>query len=110
MELLTEWVEHESSAGRFSAYLARPAPVTAPMPGVVVIPEVWGVLGDEARRPRPYRDCPATRAARSVRQWVLFLAEGNTTPFGTWVCPASSVFPSEDPPGLWGRSVGSVGF
>ena len=43
MELLTEWVDHESSAGRFSANLARPAPVTAPMPGVVVIQEVWGV-------------------------------------------------------------------
>jgi carboxymethylenebutenolidase len=43
MELLTEWVDHESSAGRFSAYLARPAPVTALMPGVVVIQEVWGV-------------------------------------------------------------------
>jgi carboxymethylenebutenolidase len=42
-ELLTEWVDHESSAGRYSAYLARPAPVTAPMPGVVVIQEVWGV-------------------------------------------------------------------
>jgi dienelactone hydrolase len=42
-ELLTEWVDHESSAGRYSAYLARPAPITAPMPGVVVIQEVWGV-------------------------------------------------------------------
>jgi hypothetical protein len=42
-ELLTEWVDHESSAGRYSAYLARPAPVTAPMPGVVVIQEVWGL-------------------------------------------------------------------
>ena len=43
MKLLTEWVDHESPAGRFSAYLAHPEPVSAPLPGVIVIQEVWGV-------------------------------------------------------------------
>ncbi len=43
MKLLTEWVDHESPAGSFSAYLAHPGPVSAPVPGVIVIQEVWGV-------------------------------------------------------------------
>ena len=163
-ELLTEWVDHESSAGRYSAYLARPAPVTAPMPGVVVIQEVWGVdahIRDLAERfatagygalapdpysaggarppalavdrveaaqlsltlfrrlsgwgcsatkpagPRPYRACPATRAARSVRHGVLSPAERETNPFGTWVFCARVFLPA-DPPGLW-RAGGRLG-
>ena len=43
MKLLTEWVNHDSPAGSFSAYLAHPGPVRTPVPGVIVIQEVWGV-------------------------------------------------------------------
>ena len=45
MELVREWVDHQSPAGSVAAFLARPAPARAPVPAVVVIQEVWGVDG-----------------------------------------------------------------
>ena len=45
MQLSTEWVDYDSARGPTSAYLARPAPVAGPTPGVVVVQEVWGVDG-----------------------------------------------------------------
>ncbi|MGA2471546.1 MAG: dienelactone hydrolase family protein [Solirubrobacteraceae bacterium] len=45
MELKTEWVDLDSPAGQVAAYLARPAWAKAPVPGVIVIQEVWGVDG-----------------------------------------------------------------
>jgi carboxymethylenebutenolidase len=43
MELVSEWVDYESPAGAVAAYLARPRAASGPVPGVVVIQEVWGV-------------------------------------------------------------------
>ena len=43
MELVSEWVDYGSPAGAVAAYLARPRPASGPVPGVVVIQEVWGV-------------------------------------------------------------------
>ncbi len=45
MELVRGWVDLRSPAGSVAGYLARPAPAEAPVPGVVVIQEVWGVDG-----------------------------------------------------------------
>ncbi len=45
MELVREWVDYQSPAGSVAAFLARPAPAKTPVPGVVVIQEVWGVDG-----------------------------------------------------------------
>src|ERR1700677_2947707 len=45
MELASEWVNCEGPAGPLSAYLARPRAATGPLPGVIVIQEVWGVDG-----------------------------------------------------------------
>lgn len=45
MDLTTEWLDIDSPAGQVSAYLARPAWANAPVPGVIVIQEVWGVDG-----------------------------------------------------------------
>ncbi len=43
MELETEWVDYESPAGSVSAYLARPRAAPYPMPGLLVLQEIWGV-------------------------------------------------------------------
>lgn len=43
MELVTERVDLDSPAGPVSAYLARPMPASRPLPGIVVVQEVWGV-------------------------------------------------------------------
>ncbi len=43
MELVSEWVEYDTPAGAVAAYLARPGAASGPVPGVVVIQEVWGV-------------------------------------------------------------------
>ena len=45
MELATEWLDLDSPAGQVSAYFARPVPAREPVPGVLVIQEVWGVDG-----------------------------------------------------------------
>jgi carboxymethylenebutenolidase len=43
VELVSEWVDYDSPAGAVAAYLARPRAASGPVPGVVVIQEVWGV-------------------------------------------------------------------
>ncbi len=43
MELETGWVTHDAPGGSVSAYMARPKPATGPVPGIVVIQEIWGV-------------------------------------------------------------------
>jgi carboxymethylenebutenolidase len=54
VELGVDWVELESEAGACAAFRARPAAAgDSPLPGVVVIQEVWGVddhIQDVARR------------------------------------------------------------
>lgn len=43
MELSSEQVDYDSPAGGVSAYLTRPVAPQGPLPGIVVIQEVWGV-------------------------------------------------------------------
>lgn len=43
MELNSEQVDYDSPAGAVSAYLSRPVAAEGPLPGIVVIQEVWGV-------------------------------------------------------------------
>jgi carboxymethylenebutenolidase len=43
MELSSEQVDYDSPAGSVSAYLSRPVAADGPLPGVVVIQEIWGV-------------------------------------------------------------------
>lgn len=43
MLLHTEWVEHESPRGNINSYLAHPAAPGMPVPGIIVVQEVWGV-------------------------------------------------------------------
>lgn len=43
MELSSEQIDYDSPAGGVSAYLSRPVAADGPLPGVVVIQEVWGV-------------------------------------------------------------------
>lgn len=42
MDLHTEWVTYRSGSDPVPAYLARPARVSAPLPAVLVIQEIWG--------------------------------------------------------------------
>src|ERR1700683_624794 len=43
MELKSEQVDYDSPAGGVSAYMSRPVAAGGPLPGVVVIQEIWGV-------------------------------------------------------------------
>jgi carboxymethylenebutenolidase len=43
MELSSEQIDYDSPAGGVSAYLSLPVAAEGPLPGVVVIQEVWGV-------------------------------------------------------------------
>jgi len=43
MKLQTEWVEYEVDGKKVQGYFARPAAVQAPLPGVLVIQEAFGV-------------------------------------------------------------------
>jgi carboxymethylenebutenolidase len=43
MDLGTEQVDYDSPVGGVSAYLSRPVAADGPLPGVVVIQEIWGV-------------------------------------------------------------------
>jgi len=43
MELSSEQIDYDSPAGGVSAYMTRPVAADGPLPGVVVIQEVWGV-------------------------------------------------------------------
>jgi carboxymethylenebutenolidase len=43
MELLSEQIDYDSPVGVVSAYLVRPGAASGPLPGVVVIQEIWGV-------------------------------------------------------------------
>jgi carboxymethylenebutenolidase len=45
MEIVSERIDYESPAGAVAGYLARPGAAKGPVPGVVVIQEVWGVDG-----------------------------------------------------------------
>lgn len=45
MRLQHDWTEYRSGRGPVRAWLSRPAAVSDPLPGVVVIQEVWGVDG-----------------------------------------------------------------
>ncbi|HEY5285849.1 MAG TPA: dienelactone hydrolase family protein [Solirubrobacteraceae bacterium] len=98
MELSSEQVHYDSPAGSVSAYLTRPVAADAPLPGVVVIQEVWGVDGhirDVADRfagagyvalaPDLYSagaGRPAVLAADRVEAAKAFL---NSIPTGQWM-------------------------
>jgi carboxymethylenebutenolidase len=43
VDLHTEWLTIDGAAGSLAAYLARPTAASEPMPGLVVLQEVWGV-------------------------------------------------------------------
>jgi carboxymethylenebutenolidase len=43
MEIESGWTELESAGGTCSAFRARPVPAQTPLPGILVIQEVWGV-------------------------------------------------------------------
>lgn len=43
MNLQTQWTNWRAGAETVRVFLARPAVVSAPLPAVVVIQEVWGV-------------------------------------------------------------------
>jgi carboxymethylenebutenolidase len=98
MELVREWVSCEGPAGSLSAYLARPSAAAGPLPGVIVLQEVWGVdghiqdvteriasAGYAALAPDLYSaggGRPPVLAAERVNAAKAFL---NTIPMGQWM-------------------------
>jgi carboxymethylenebutenolidase len=98
LELLSEWIVHESPAGAVNAYLTRPRPASAPAPAVIVIQEVWGVDGhiaDVADRfanagyvalaPDLYSAGGGRPAALAVEPVAAAKAFLNTLPTGQWM-------------------------
>ncbi|HWF50326.1 MAG TPA: dienelactone hydrolase family protein [Solirubrobacteraceae bacterium] len=43
MDLATGWITFDAPAGETAAYIARPQAAAAPLPGIVVLQEIWGV-------------------------------------------------------------------
>ncbi|HEY5316363.1 MAG TPA: dienelactone hydrolase family protein [Solirubrobacteraceae bacterium] len=43
MELATGWITYDTLAGDVAAYIARPEAAAAPLPGIIVLQEIWGV-------------------------------------------------------------------
>jgi carboxymethylenebutenolidase len=98
VQLASEWLDYDTPAGPVAAYLARPTAFTAPLPGVLVIQEVWGAdqhICDLAERfasagyialaPDLYSaggGRPAALAAERVQAGKEFL---NTLPTGEWM-------------------------
>jgi carboxymethylenebutenolidase len=102
VQLTSEWLDYDISAGPVAAYLARPTAFTAPLPGVLVIQEVWGVdqhicdlverfatAGYIALAPDLYSaggGRPAVLAPERVAAGKEFL---NTLPTGEWMAVLS---------------------
>jgi carboxymethylenebutenolidase len=42
VDLLSEWIDYDTDAGRADAYISRPAAASEPIPAVLVIQEIWG--------------------------------------------------------------------
>jgi carboxymethylenebutenolidase len=98
MQLSSEWLDYDSPAGAVAAYLSRPQATTGPLPGVLVIQEVWGVdqhICDLAERfasagyatlaPDLYSaggGRPPVLATERVQAAKAFL---NTIPTGEWM-------------------------
>jgi carboxymethylenebutenolidase len=98
MELVSEWIDYDSPAGAVSAYLTRPAAASDPLPGVVVIQEVWGVdrhISDVADRiasagyvavaPDLYSAGGGRPPALTVERVDTAKAFLNTLPQGQWM-------------------------
>ena len=45
MQLETDWITYDGPTGPVSAHLARPRAASGPLPGTIVIQEIWGVDG-----------------------------------------------------------------
>ncbi len=98
LELLSEWIDYDSPAGTVAGYLVQPRAASEPVPGVVVIQEVWGVdrhIADVADRfanagyvtlaPDLYSaggGRPPVLAAKRVAAAKTFL---NTIPTAQWM-------------------------
>ncbi|HXQ00266.1 MAG TPA: dienelactone hydrolase family protein [Solirubrobacteraceae bacterium] len=98
MELASEWIDYDSPAGAVSAYLSRPKAADGPLPGVVVIQEIWGVdrhISDVADRiasagyvavaPDLYSAGGGRPPALAVERMDAAKAFLNTIPPGQWM-------------------------
>jgi carboxymethylenebutenolidase len=100
VELRTEWIEYPSGGEPVRAYRARPSRVDRPLPGLVVIQEIWGVddhiqdmvhrfatAGYVAMAPDLYAHAgprPAALAPERIDAVKAFL---DTLPHGSWWDP-----------------------
>lgn len=98
MELLSDWIDYDTSVGRVAAYVSRPAAVSEPVPAVVVIQEVWGVdahIADVADRfasagyvalaPDLYSAGTGRPPVLSTERVATAKAFLNTIPTGEWM-------------------------
>jgi carboxymethylenebutenolidase len=98
VELLSEWIDYDTAAGRVAAYISRTAAVREPAPAVVVIQEIWGVdahitdvvdrlasAGYVALAPDLYSVGNGRPPALAVERVATAKAFLNTIPTGEWM-------------------------
>lgn len=98
MELTSEWIDYDGPTGAVSAYLTRPTAAERPLPGVIVIQEIWGVdrhISDVAERiasagyvavaPDLYSAGGGRPPALAVERVDAAKAFLNTIPPGQWM-------------------------
>jgi carboxymethylenebutenolidase len=102
MELVSEWIDYDSPAGAVSAYLTRPAAASGPLPGVVVIQEVWGV----DRHISDVADRIASAGYVAVAPDLYSAGGGRPPALAVERVDAAKAFLNTIPPGQWMSTLG----
>jgi carboxymethylenebutenolidase len=97
MELVSEWIDYDSPAGAVSAYLTRPTATDGPLPGVVVIQEIWGV----DRHISDVADRVASAGYVAVAPDLYSAGGGRPPALAVERVDAAKAFLNTIPPGQW---------
>ena len=97
MDLTSEQVDYESPAGAVSAYLSRPVAADAPLPGVLVIQEIWGV----DRHIRDVTDRLASAGYAALAPDLYSAGGGRPPVLVEDRVKAAKAFLNSIPPGQW---------
>jgi carboxymethylenebutenolidase len=97
MELASEWIDYDRPAGAVSAYLTRPAAASGPLPGVVVIQEIWGV----DRHIADVADRIASAGYVAVAPDLYSAGGGRSPALAVERVDAAKAFLNTIPPGQW---------
>jgi carboxymethylenebutenolidase len=103
MELASEWIDYDSPSGAVSAYLTRPTAGDEPLPGVVVIQEIWGV----DRHISDVADRIASAGYVAVAPDLYSAGGGRPPALAVERVDAAKAFLNTIPPGQWMSVLGN---